>query len=94
MKFYWQNDTKTFGDFADGLIPIVKSYLADSAIVDVLFERYLLDSIKNGTRIKRTRGTKGIRRITEGRAVTKVVETKYTELGILWGGGGGGGGLL
>ena len=56
-----------FGDFADGFI-LVNSYLADSDRVDVLFDRYLPDSIKNGTRIKRARGTKFIRRIIERRA--------------------------
>lgn len=64
-----QRETRSFGDYADLFIGVVKSYLADSARVDVVFDRYLPNSIKHGTRIKRARGSKGIRRIIDGRNV-------------------------
>ena len=64
-----QRETRSFADYADLFIGVVKSYLADSARVDVVFDRYLPNSIKHGTRIKRARGSKGIRIIIDGRNV-------------------------
>ncbi|CAM1319292.1 Uncharacterised protein g7165 [Pycnogonum litorale] len=57
----------TFGDLADVFVNCVKSHGRNSDRVDILFDRYEENSIKEGTRERRRSGTKQIRRLIKGK---------------------------
>ena len=60
---------KSFGEWSDNFTAFVVSHFSDKCTrVDVVFDRYLTNSIKGVTRAKRKRGkSKGIRRDVESR---------------------------
>lgn len=60
---------KIFGDFADKFCNIVFSLGKLHGRIDVVFDRYRSNSIKEGTRTKRAGTTRPIRRVVEGRDV-------------------------
>lgn len=61
---------KTFGDLADTIIQSVCSnFTGNCTRVDVLFDQYGTQSIKSGTRSKRRRGIRPVRRVIEDRNV-------------------------
>lgn len=63
-------DAHTFGDLADVYKGCVLSNFSTTCSrVDVVFDTYLEDSVKAGTRKRRTGETKGIRRSIQGRDV-------------------------
>jgi len=50
-------ECRTFGDFADNvLVPYVLSFLKNVERVDVVFDKYLIDSLKQCTRQKSETG--------------------------------------
>ena len=57
-------DAKSFGEWSDNFTAFVVSHFSDKCTrVDVVFDRYLPNSIKGVTRAKRKTGkSKGIRR--------------------------------
>ena len=61
------SDAKTFGEWCDKFSAYVTSHFSENCTrVDVVFDRYLPNSIKGGTRRKRKGGkSKGIRRNVE-----------------------------
>ena len=59
----------TFGEYADRFVNSVFSMGAKFERIDVTFDRYQQDSIKTGTRMKRTRGSRPIRRVIENQNV-------------------------
>lgn len=63
------SSTKTFGEWCDKFSAYVTSHFSDKwTRVDVVFDRYLPNSIKGGTRAKRKGGeSRGIRRNVESR---------------------------
>ena len=60
----------TFGEYADKFVSSVFSMGAKFERIDVTFDRYQKDSIKTGRRIKRTRGSRPIRRVIENQNVS------------------------
>lgn len=60
---------KTFGDVADVFTASVLQSGNPYARIDVVFDRYREESIKSGTRTKRTKTSRPIRRLVEGRSV-------------------------
>ena len=59
----------TFGEYADAFVNSVFAMGKKFERVDVTFDRYQQDSIKTGTRMKRTRGSRPIRRVIENQNV-------------------------
>lgn len=62
-------DTKTFGDLSDEFIKSVYQSGAHYRRIDVVFDRYRHESIKSTTRQRRSKTTRPIRRVIEGRGV-------------------------
>lgn len=68
---------KTFGDLADVFVASVFSFLHDTCSrVDVVFDRYEKDMVKNASRITRSKGSRPIRRKIENRDVPLPVNWK------------------
>ena len=59
----------SFGDLADTLVKSVMQMGAKFDRIDVVFDRYYTQTIKGGTRQKRSKGTRPIRRLIESRDV-------------------------
>ena len=59
----------TFGEYADRFVNSVFSMGAKFERIDVTFDRYQQDSIKTGTRMKCTSGSRPIRRVIENQHV-------------------------
>lgn len=60
---------QTFGDFADSFQAAVHQASSRYQQVHVIFDRYQEDSIKSGTRKRRTKSARPIRRVIEDRSV-------------------------
>ena len=60
---------QTFGDFADGFQAAVHQASSRYQLVHVIFDRYQEDFIKSGSRKRRTKSARPIRRVIENRSV-------------------------
>ena len=63
------NELKTFGELADIILRAITSNLKGNCTrVDVIFDQYNALSVKSGTRVKRGKGRRPVRRLVENRA--------------------------
>ena len=62
-------DAVTFGDYADIYVQTVLTSGQNSQRIDVAFDRYRDDTIKAGTRTRRTQAARPIRKVIESRDV-------------------------
>ena len=64
-----RSGAQTFGDFADSFQAAVLRAGSRYQQIHVIFDRYQIDSIKSGTRKRRTKSTRPIRRVIEDGSV-------------------------
>ena len=60
---------KSFGDYADEYVETVLRKGSNHSRIDVVFDRYRVQSIMSGTRKRRTKGFLPVRRVVENRDV-------------------------
>ena len=69
--------SKTYGDLSDAFSDAVFNHFCERCTrVDVVFDRYRIESIKSGTRAKQASQSRPIRRTIDGRDVPLLVNWK------------------
>ena len=71
------NDAHTFGQYADEFVKFILTEGQAYSRIDVTFDRYRDLSIKGGTRVKRTKKSRPVRRLIENRDVP--LPSKWTD---------------